>query len=131
MKYSNVEELKNSMKIILDMLSELLEKLTNLKTNIQLNTYNKNIFLEEMDEVYKKLTENSELSQWLQGFSFKEFLQWNQINHEINSSNNSPLKRKELKLKRDMEFLPTLLKTCYLLKHTIGKTLDKIKFSKP
>ena len=75
---------------------------------------------------YKKLTENPQLGQLLQGFSYKEFLEWNRANYKICLGNERPEKIEELKFQRDRGFLPTLRKTCSVVQTSIKKTLKRI-----
>jgi hypothetical protein len=123
---SDTVGLKRSMKELFNILNEWLEKLSILKKEMKVDEKNRDVFLKNMDGLYKKLTENTELAQFFQGFSYKEFVEWNQANHKIQASNESPEKIKELKLKRDQDFLPTLWQTCYSMQQTIGKALNKI-----
>lgn len=123
---SNATNLKTSMKELFNILNNWLEKLSILKKDIENEENNKDSFSKEMEGIYKQLTQNAELAQLLQGFSYKEFVMWNQANHKIHASNESPEKIKELKWKRDFEFLPTLWQTCHSMQKTIGKVLNKI-----
>jgi hypothetical protein len=123
---SDTVRLKNSMKELFKELNEWLEKLSPLKTGITTDAGNRDKFLNQMEGIYIKLTANPELAQLLQGFSYKEFIDWNQANHKIHASNESPEKIKELKYKRDLDFLPTLWQTCHSMQQTIGKVLTRI-----
>jgi hypothetical protein len=123
---SDTVRLKNSMKELFKELNEWLEKLSPLKTGITTGAGNKDKFLNQMEGIYIKLTASPELAQLLQGFSYKEFIDWNQANHKIHASNESPEKIKELKYKRDQDFLPTLWQTCHSMQQTIGIVLSRI-----
>ena len=123
---SNTTKLKNSMKELSNILSDWLQNLSILKDGMETEEKDKEKFLTEMDRIYRKLTENPELAQLLQGFSYKEFIEWNQANHKIHASNEPPEKINDLKLKRDQNFLPTLWQTCHSMQQTIGKVLNKI-----
>ncbi len=123
---SNSIALKNSMKELSITLGEWLEKLTVLKKDMQSHMENKDNFLNDMDGIYRKLTASPELTHWLQGISYKEFVEWNRANHKIDASNDSSEKIKDLKLKRDLEFLPTLWQTCHSMQQTIEKVLSRI-----
>jgi hypothetical protein len=123
---SDTVRLKNSMKELFNTLNEWLEKLSTLKIDKIFDEGNRDKFLNDMEGIYIKLTASPELAQLLQGFSYKEFIEWNQANHKIHASNESPEKIKELKLKRDQDFLPTLWQTCHSMQQTIGKFLSRI-----
>jgi hypothetical protein len=123
---SDTARLKSSMKELFEELNEWLEKLSTLKIVLKVGEGNRDNFLNEMEGIYIKLTASPELAQLLQGFSYKEFIEWNQANHKIHASNESTEKIKEMKFKRDQDFLPTLWQTCHSMQQTIGKVLTRI-----
>ncbi len=87
-------------------------------------------FVREMEAVYRTLLDDPESLKLLQGFSYREFLEWNQASGAIQRTQ-SRLTGEEIleaKVERDRKFLPPLLESAEALSRIfsrMARTLDR------
>ena len=96
-------------------LSALRRNLLDIKNRFLKNTIRagERQFVSEMETLYSSLVEDIDTIQLLQGYSYSNFLQWNQKYAEINRKAQSCTEEEilQLKLERDRPFLDILIET--------------------
>lgn len=85
-------------------------------------------FVREMETLYKNLLQEKDSMNMLQEFSFSEFLEWNQENHQIilKTARNGEQAVLEDKFKRDQKLLATLVNAAEFIQYSLGKMLEAV-----
>lgn len=80
-------------------------------------------FVREMEAIYKTLVEDFDTIQLLQGYSYSEFLQWNQKHTEITKKAGTCPEEEilRLKLERDSRFIDVLCETADYLRQAFER----------
>lgn len=132
---SQVQQLTTALQAQAGKLQSLQKNLSDIKSRLLQDPLpsGKIQFVREMEVLYKKMVEDSETTQLLQGYSYSEFLRWNQKFTEIarKSQRCTDEELLQWKFERDAQFIEVLIETTDFMRRAFDKMAIQSSYHKP